>query len=475
MAVYNHPITIRLAPTNYAPFGDQTPVFWQTFTPRSFKPEFHGITDGVFPDFLIKVIPNNLYNIKALCDEPTNIDVLSSQDIEIQASCSNSKRPATSFNQGGAYIDDSRALLTQTINATNNAKNIIDLKGHAGCFIDYARPNGGTAFNLFIHGQCNREEDPNPLFESSTIPAPQGGLDQDGVFDNQDSSVSSHVTFKSSDAPITTSITSNLISFRKSLHYNFLKLLRSDMAGMSMASGTNGKAFVTASSSFNWGNVPGLSAESVCSINQYTSPTNEQASAQGGNPITITCSTWNGVFEGIFGNNARFRNSTSNSLFRVLTGTYEHTGKINATDPNYADGTSNPYTLSTVSEASNLFIRMNNAISYGNKNYLAIGPRSQTAPRFTSFPVGSYIRITGSSSNDGIYQVLSVLNGIPGDNNANVRVPPTPGTPLYEYLELSRAIVPEASASTKPITVQNVSHLPILHIRYQEPVNSPSA
>ena len=472
MPVFNHPITIRLAPANYAPYGNQTPVFWQTFTPQSFKPQFHGVTDGVFPDFLIKVIPNNLYDIKNLCDEPENIDVMGSQDIEIQASCANPKSPANSFNQGGAYIDEARAITTQPVNATNNAKTTFDLKGHAGCFTDYARPNGGTAFNLFIHGRCDRESDPTPrIFESSTIPAPQGGLDRDEVFDNQDSSISSHVTFKSSKVTPGATITSNAISFRKSLHYNFLKLVRDNMAGLSMASRINGKVFVTASSLFDWGNVAGLSAESTCSINQYTTPNNEQASAQGGNPSTITCSNWSGVFEGIFGDNARFRNSTPNSLFRNSITQYDHTGKINATDPTYADGTSNPYTLSTASDASNLFIRMNNAISYGNKNYLAIGPRAQATPRFTSFPVGSYIRITGSSSNDGIYQVLSVLNGIPGDENANIRIPPSPGTPLYEYLELSRAIVPEPSANNKPITVQNVSDLPVLHIKYQEPVN----
>jgi hypothetical protein len=475
MPVYNHPVTIRLAPTNYVSQGSNTPVYWSTFVDPAFMNRSHGVPDGVFPDFLIRAIPNNLYDIKNLCDEPENIDVAVSQDLEIQNSTANPKRPADFINQGGAYIDDPRGLLTQTVIATPNAKNTLNVSGHVSCFVDLARPNGGTAFNIFMHGQCDREGDPNALYESSTISAPATGFDTEGFFDDQDPTISSYVTFKSSDAPTGTSITSNLISFRKSLHYNFLKLNRADMAGLSMASGTNAKAFVTASSSFDWSNVPGLSAESVCTINEFTSPSSEQATASGGNPPNITCLRWNGVFEGIFGTNARFRNSTSNSLFRTPTNTYDHTGKINASNPLYAEGDSNPYTLSTVetTNASKLTIRMRNAFTYGDKNYLAIGPRNgggggqPPTPRLNNFPVGSYIRIRGSLSNNGIYQVVGVSIGITGDSNSNTSIG---GTPQYEYLELSRAIVPELAGAN--ITVENVSDLPILHIKYRELVQS---
>lgn len=468
MPVYNHPITVRLAPTNYSPTSGS--VSWNQFTDSLFNTLEHGSVDGIFPRKMIQVIPNNLSDIKNLCDDPTNPDVLGSQTLEINSS----------LNQGGAYIDDPRAVITQTIDATVGARNTFDLKGHAGCFVDYARQNGATAFNLFIHGQCDRDVDPNPRFESSTIFAPQQGIDNAEVFDNQDPTVSSYVTFRSSESAPGASITSNLFSFRKSIHHGIVRLTRNDMAGISMASGAGGKVYITSFGAFNWGNIQGLSAEGQCTINNYNSPSGQsvaetaQANSFSSTPSTISCARWNGIFEGIFGNTARFRNSGASSLFSSTTpppSGYQHNGKVVASDPNYDTANLDPYSLSSLPASSNLSIRPIYADTYGNKNYLALGPRISTTPRLSSLGVvaGSYIRITGSSSNNGIYQVLSVLDGIPGDTNENIRVG---GGPAYEYIELSRAITVEAPSGTKFITVQNVSNLPVLHIKYREPITT---
>lgn len=476
MAVFNHPVTVRLAPTNYSPFSGS--VSWSDYTDPSFNIVPHGTTDGIFPDSLIRAIPNNLYDIKNLCDDPTNLDVLTSQNIEINASASNPKRPTETFDKGGAYIDDSRAITTQTVNATVGGKSTFDLKGHAGCFVQYARSKGATAFNLFLHGRCDRETDTPPVFfESSTIPAPQGGIDNEGTFDNQDPTVSSYVTFKSSQAPAGPSITSRLLSFRKSLHHGFAKITHDNMAGMSMASGIGGKVYLTSFGSFNWGNVQGLSAGGRCTINTYSTVSgrsvNETAQANGiGNPVpgSVSCSAWVGTFEGIFGNNARFSNSATASLFRnTLIGGYEHNGAISSADSTYTVGTE--LTRYQLSATSSLSIRPEYAPTYGDKNYLAIGPRIATTPRLSTLNIvpGSYIRISGASNsaNNGIYQVLSIVQGIPGDDNENIRFG---NGPLYEYIELSRAITVEGSGSV--ITIQNVSDLPILHIKYREPVTS---
>jgi hypothetical protein len=78
---------------------------------------------------------------------------------------------------------------------------------------------------------------------------------------------------------------------------------------------------------------------------------------------------------------------------------------------------------------------------------------------------GSYIRITGSSSNDGIYKVLSVQDGIDSDTPSNTKWGIN-GTE-YQYLELSRDITPENQDELTSITIENVSHLPILHIKYK--------
>lgn len=473
MAVNNHPVTVRLAPTNYSPFSGS--VHWNDFTNPLSLVIPHGSTDGVFPDALIRTIPNNLYNIKDLCDEPQNPDVYLSQQIEIEASYSNPKKPFDSF-RGGAYIDEQRAITTQTVNATVGQKTTFDLSGHAGCFVEYARSKGATAFNLFMHGRCDRNGDFPPsqqLFESSTIAAPQGGIDNPEFFDNQDPRISSYVTFKSSDAAPGGSITSNLISFRKSFDHGFVRITRDNMAGMSMASGVGGKAYLTSFGAFNWGNVQGLSAGGRCTINTYstTQGENETAQANGiGNqvPGSVSCSGWVGTFEGIFGTNARFSNSAAASLFRNrVVNSYEHNGAISSADSTYSVG-SEP-TRYQLSPTSSLSIRPEYAPMYGDKNYLAIGPRVAATPRLSTLNIvpGSYIRISGSASNNGIYQVLSIEQGIPGDTNENTRIG---GGPLYEYIELSRAITVEPSSSTKFITIENVSDLPILHIKYRQPV-----
>lgn len=475
MPFYNHPVTVRLAPTNYSPFSGS--VLWDDFTNPLSLVIPHGSTDGVFPDALIRTIPNNLYDIKALCDDPANPDVYFSQQIEINASYSNPKKPLESF-RGGAYIDEPRAITTQPVNATVGQKTTFDLSGHAGCFVDYARSKGATAFNLFMHGRCDRESDTDPIFESSTIPAPQGGIDNPEFFDNQDPRVFSYVTFKSSEAAPGGSITSNLFSFRKSLHHGFVKIVREHIAGMSMASGVGGKVYLTSIGSFNWGDIKGLSAGARCTINNWITisgnSVNETAQASttdGSSPGQITCSRWIGTFEGIFGNNARFSNNSSQSLFRnAVVGPYDHNGLIASADPGYRIGTNiatYAYPISGSPNTTNLSIRPEYDPSYGDKNYLAIGPRSISTPRLSTLNIGtgSYIRISGSASNNGIYQVLSIVEGIPGDDNENIRIG---GGPLYEYIELSRAITVEASGTN--ITIQNVSDLPILHIKYRQPV-----
>jgi hypothetical protein len=90
-------------------------------------------------------------------------------------------------------------------------------------------------------------------------------------------------------------------------------------------------------------------------------------------------------------------------------------------------------------------------------------------PQSLGIEVGSYIRLSGfdTPSNNGIYQVIARYDGVPGDENNLQTVPSTGATvPRYQYLELSRDIVGEFNANS-PITVRNVSNLPILHIKYE--------
>lgn len=113
----------------------------------------------------------------------------------------------------------------------------------------------------------------------------------------------------------------------------------------------------------------------------------------------------------------------------------------------------------------------------GNKNllgYQVVGsnPRLFGGTNNLGFEVGSYVRISGTSGgqNNGIYQVIGLIDGIDGDTTANTSVN---GGSQYQYLELSvpcegDSIIPEAEGSL--ITIENVSELPVLHIKYREPI-----
>jgi hypothetical protein len=119
-----------------------------------------------------------------------------------------------------------------------------------------------------------------------------------------------------------------------------------------------------------------------------------------------------------------------------------------------------------------IHFRFLNPIGAGTKNLLAYkvptgGTRLFGVSQNLGITAGSYVRISGSSSNNGIYQVRSIADGIEGDTASNTK---TNGSTEYQYLELSRAITTEEQATGKNITIENVSHLPILHIKYRTPL-----
>jgi hypothetical protein len=155
-------------------------------------------------------------------------------------------------------------------------------------------------------------------------------------------------------------------------------------------------------------------------------------------------------------------------------------------------------------------VRIENPINFGSKNLVEYyvpwtngqltpgspfvrvgGKRLFSAPDvYTPVPVGAlnmgitagdYIEISGSSYNDGVYQVLSKRDGITnilgsnityqplGDLEFNVRLSYSDASdqPIIQYLELSRDIVPEPSAPGKNITIRKVTGKPVLHIKYR--------
>jgi hypothetical protein len=217
-----------------------------------------------------------------------------------------------------------------------------------------------------------------------------------------------------------------------------------------------------------------LSANGNCTFNQYTGL--ETSTATGASiPRSITCTGRVLQYIGIDGAALKFKNLSNFALYDFTTTSPNATGRIIASDlgfnraPNPVDAT--PYTLAPT--AFPLILRPEYPVTLGSKNLLGIicGP---TDPRlFYNVPTAgnlniqknSYIRIQGSASNDGIYQVLSVQDGVPLDTNETAI---NEGLPPFQYLELSRDIVPEDAGAS--ITIEDVTSLPVLHIKYLETV-----
>lgn len=168
------------------------------------------------------------------------------------------------------------------------------------------------------------------------------------------------------------------------------------------------------------------------------------------------------------------------------------------------------------------YMRIYNGVTHGTKNYLEyfvpyatpitnpggmpgqhppggsrLFGRSSSADGVTinlGLVAGDYIKISGSISNNGVYQVVSVQNGIPpiigGDipnfqditdyaynrvlwyPDLDVSGLPFPATselalqPRVQYLELSPQIVPEDCFGMN-VTIEVVTKKPILHIKYR--------
>ena len=451
MPTFNHPITIRLAQTNIS-----SSVNWTVANATGNLG--HEVPDGVYPSDGISQIPNILDDVKLYAD-PDGLD----------PTISGARTEETVGVAGGGYYITAAANPSVTIAATVGRGNSFDVLGNFSSFYSLARRQGATAFNLIIHGENDKGMEIPIYQEFSTVE----GASQPKVFNTEFYKTSAFVTFNSMEST-TPSLTSSTISFRKNYHHGFIQLNRSGMAGISQASRTNEFCHIY----INDGNpqiiAAGLSANGNCTFNQYTGL--ETSTATGASiPRSITCTGRVLQYIGIDGAALKFKNLSNFALYDFTTTSPNATGRIIASDlgfnraPNPVDTT--PYSLATT--AFPLILRPEYPVTLGAKNLLGIicGP---TDPRlFYNVPTAgdlniqknSYIRIRGSVSNDGIYQVLSIQDGVPLDiNETSINE----GLPPFQYLELSRDIIPEDAGAS--ITIEDVTSLPVLHIKYLETV-----
>jgi hypothetical protein len=471
----NHPITISLTTTDI-----QKDISWAS------KDTFYGVTHGADSFYSVNSIvqiPNYLERIEQITDPPPdNPGIGPSRSNE--ASGNSTEVP----NQGGVYVTG--GTIDVTLNPTIGAINSMDVRNLAIKFQSDVRVSGGKTFAVILHGKTipsTEFGEYNYVAEPEITEADWGdqgnppNLNVEGYHFGDFYKLFSYISFHSKEALVTTSLTSNQISFRKSPHHTYIDLTRNEMDGLSLSSGATGLSYVDLvtgipSTAAKIGKLQALATGITCNINSYGEFTSASKTNAGTNPQIITCTNKIRKFVGLIENGNKIvlqgmAPSGTNSIFNTTK--YDHNGVVASNDINYLtnlDPSTPRYIIpDTQPDPQKMHLRFINPINTGNKNLLAYkvpvdGTRLFGATTSIGITAGSYVRISGSVSNNGIYQVLSIADGIGGDIASNTK---TDGSTEYQYLELSRAIVAEEQGVRKNIRIENVSHLPILHIKYR--------
>ena len=482
----NHPITISLTTTDI-----KKDISWAS--KDTFNATTHGV-DSFYSD--IVQIPNYLEKIEDITDPADDPSIGPSRSNET------SGNSTTTLNQGGVYVTGGTVDIT--LNTTIGAVNSIDVKNLATKFQSVVRTANGNTFAVILHGKTI----PSTQFgEYKYVSVPEITLEEwinsetppnanvEGILYDDFYKVFAYIAFNSKESPVVSQITNNQISFRKSPHHTYISFTQPEMDGLSLSNGATGLSYfdlVTGTSAVleKISKLQALPLGITCSINSYGESISANRSANV--PITfpsiITCTNKTRKFVGLIGNDKIVLQgiavSGTSSIFNSASPRYEHNGSIGSFNQAYqrnpVDQTTPHYTIpptgididGNILPSATIHLRFSNLIATGSKNLLAYkvvpngGTRLFGATPNIGITAGSYVRISGSASNNGIYQVLATIDGIEGDTASNTR---TGGSTEYQYLELSRAIVPEEQAVGKNIKIENVSHLPILHIKYRIP------
>lgn len=374
-----------------------------------------------------------------------------------------SNETVESSEGGGHFVGNS---VSETVPSTTPGSRVqMDIKPLASDFM-VARGQEGKTLSVILHAkqdQFGSQVPENP--ESRYL---QGSVRQQ--FDPDFYRKSSWISFHSSESADVPAMVENMsISFRRNFHHGILKLTAAEIAGISQDStGARIRPF----GSFRWTDVPGLSANALVSFNEKTAPQNETLSASGNaSPSIVSCSNRTLRYMGLSGEDAVFENITSTTMFNGIKAP-QVAARIKWGDIDYAVENGTPvYSIpQTGSPLPTLTVRAFYSASQGNDRLLAISLADGSRRFFggsdnIGIAAGSYIEVSGATnpSNNGIYRVEEIFDGVPGDSN---EVIPDSTLPPYQYLRLSRSIVPEDMGSR--ITVRNVTKLPIVHLKYTE-------
>lgn len=489
--ISNHPITVRLSTTDIT-----KEMSWSR---KDHLDNSAGTThgpDGIYSSSDLIQIPNFLERIEEVTDPNGSPEIGPSVNTEIIGNT------FAVGNQGGVYVTGGVADFT--LDTTTGKMNSIDITNISTVYLNKARKNNGLTMSLILHG---KNVSGTSMAEFKYIAAEPQQFDSDGNPIPTEGDIDlfgepyldfykkfAYIAFNSRESQVTQSITSNQFSFRKSPHHTFVQFNRAEIEGLSLSNALNGTSImdmVTPIAASKLAKLQTAAIGCTCTFNSNTA-TNESTSANRINPSSsttlpsiITCKSVSMEYLGseANGNQIRFKNKSATSMFsgRVGSTTYQHNGAIGAFDDSFQFSFStNDYRIPAPpppvpgeppAPEPTINLRFANPAGSGSKNLLAYkvanGIRLFGGTNNIGITAGSYIRISGSPNNNGIYQVKNVFDGIDGDTPSNTAVG---GLPEFQYLELSRGITPQEQSNPTTIIVENVSHLPILHIKYKQQV-----
>lgn len=479
LSISNHPITVSLTTTDI----DRS-ISWNSKNSPS-GAVAHGV-DSFYSTESIIQIPNYLERITEITNPGNNPTVGPSRSNEISGNGN------VIVNQGGVYVTG--GTKDATLNSQIETMNSIDVKDLTTKFQSIVRTAGGNTFAVILHGKTI----PSTEFGEYKYVARQSITEEDWVNSGSPSDANlagvfyenfykdfAYISFHSKEAPVSQSITSNQFSFRKSAHHTYINFSRPEMDGLSLSSALNGTSIIDMVTPIVGSKLTKIQTAAIgctCSFNSYGTESTSASKVSGtSTATTITCKNKNLEYLGFDGNRIQFKNKTASSLFSNTSVRYEHNGAIgsfiqdfqffNSINDYRFDIPLNEPDAPPVPEAS-INLRFINPVSSGSKNLLGYkvplkGIRLFGGTTNIGITAGSYIRISGSPNNNGIYQVLSTIDGIDQDVSSNTA---NSGLPEYQYLELSRSITAQEQSVANDITIENVSHLPILHVKYRQPL-----
>jgi hypothetical protein len=297
---------------------------------------------------------------------------------------------------------------------------------------------------------------------------------------------SSYITFKSTESTVPSMITGGAngeMSWRRSLPYKYsaAAISQSDITGITAQhTGSN----ILNDLIFDADKVNSLSQFLADASNGWSIGINDSPEGEGtdsvanaslnlglNQPPSISCFN-NSVlynFVSYSGNTVRI-SSGSNTLFIPTSLSFTSPYFIRAFGLTTTLSGYSLYTADTTSEP--MILRLYYPTNFGNKNILAMKYKTQDSKRLfggadnIGIQVGSYIQISGSTyeSNNKIYQVTAVYDGMPGDPSMKFQN----GTSIYQAIELNSSLDISPDGIFPSVTIKNVSSLPILHVRYRD-------